>query len=77
MRHIFAGDYLMRSPRYRAANLAALTQAERKALKAIASGQILEVSLRELGKLKSLDLIQHGERGISLTPAGLAIVDLC
>jgi hypothetical protein len=37
----------------------ALTQGERNALKAVASGMVGTVSILQLGKLRSLDLVHH------------------
>ena len=57
--------------------LVAMTKEERNALKAIASGKAGTVYAAELGKLKSLDLVRHDGREISLTSSGLEIVDFC
>jgi len=54
----------------------ALTQAERNALKAVASGMVGTVSILQLGKLRSLDLIHHDGRNVALTTDGRAVVDL-
>ena len=54
----------------------ALTQAERNALKAVASGMVGTVSILQLGKLKSLDLVHHDGRNIALTTDGRAVVGL-
>ena len=56
--------------------LLALTQAECTSLKAVASGKIGTVSILQLGKLKSLDLVHHDGRNIALTTDGRAVVDL-
>ena len=54
----------------------ALTQGERNALKAVASGMVGTVSILQLGKLRSLNLIHHDGRNIALTTDGRAVVDL-
>jgi superfamily II helicase len=54
----------------------ALTQGERNALKAVASGMVGTVSILQLGKLRSLDLVHHDGRNIALTSNGRAVVDL-
>jgi len=54
----------------------ALTQGERNALKAVASGMVGTVSILQLGKLRSLDLIHHDGRNVALTTNGRAVVDL-
>jgi predicted transcriptional regulator len=54
----------------------ALTQGERNALKAVASGMVGTVNLVQLGKLKSLDLVHHDGRNIALTTEGQAVVAL-
>ena len=56
---------------------AKLTHMERNALRAIAAGQIGTVSIPQLGKLKSLDLIHHDGLGIALTGKGREIADFC
>ena len=53
-----------------------LTQGERNALKAVASGMVGTVSLLHLGKLKSLELIRRDGRNIALTTKGRAVVAL-
>ena len=52
----------------------ALTQGERHALKAVACGRRGTVSLVQLGKLKSLDLIDRVGRHLVLTANGRAVV---
>jgi hypothetical protein len=52
----------------------ALTQGDRHALKAVASGKTGRVSIGQLGKLKSLDLIDHHGRDFALTANGRAVV---
>ena len=54
----------------------ALTQAERNALKAVASGMVGTVSILQLGKLRSLDLVHHDGSKIALTANGGAVVAL-
>ena len=54
----------------------ALTQGDRNALKAVASGMVGTVSILQLGKLRSLDLIHHDGRNVALTTNGRAVVDL-
>ena len=54
----------------------ALTQGERNALKAVASGMVGTVSILQLGKLRSLNLIHHDGRNIALTTDGRGVVDL-
>ena len=56
---------------------AKLTHMERNALSAIAAGQVGTVSIAELAKLKSLDLIHHDGSSITLTGKGREIADLC
>ena len=53
---------------------ASLSQEELNALKAIAAGTIGTVSIMQLAKLKSLDLIHDVGRGIALTVDGLAVL---
>jgi hypothetical protein len=52
----------------------ALTQGERHALKAVASGRRGTFSLVQLGKLKSLDLIDRDGRHLMLTANGRKVV---
>jgi hypothetical protein len=52
----------------------ALTQAERHALKAVAAGRRGTVNLVQLGKFKSLDLIDREGRNLTLTANGQAVV---
>ena len=54
----------------------ALTQAERNALKAVASGMVGTVGIAQLGRLWSLELILHNGRNIALTANGGAVVAL-
>jgi hypothetical protein len=54
----------------------ALTQAERTALKTVAAGKIGTVSIAQLAKFKSLDLLHHDGRNIALTTNGRAVVAL-
>ena len=54
----------------------ALTQGDRNALKAVASGMVGTVSILQLGKLRSLDLVHHDGRNIALTSNGGAVVAL-
>ena len=56
---------------------AKLTHMERNALSAIAAGQVGTVSIAELAKLKSLDLIHQDGLGIALTGNGRAIAEFC
>ncbi len=67
----------MASPRECVEIFLTLTQGEREALQAIASGRIGLVSIPLLGKLKALDLIHHDGRGIILTARGQAIAAFC
>ena len=53
---------------------ASLSQEELNALNAIAASKIGTVSITQLGKLKSLDLIHDVGRGIALTADGLAVL---
>ena len=52
----------------------ALTQGERHALKAVASGKFGMASIVQLGKLKALDLIDRHGRNLALTANGRAVV---
>ena len=54
----------------------ALTQGERNALKAVASGMVGTVSILQLGRLWSHELILHNGRNIALTTDGQTVVDL-
>ena len=51
----------------------ALTQGERNALKTVASGKGGSVSIVQLSKLKSFDLVDHDGRAIVLTAHGRAV----
>jgi len=55
---------------------ASLSQEELNALNAIAAGKIGTVSITQLGKLKSLELIHHDGRNVALTTNGQAVVAL-
>ena len=54
----------------------ALTQAERNALRAVASGMVGTVSILQLGKLRPLDLVHHDGRNIALPTDGRAVMAL-
>jgi hypothetical protein len=54
----------------------ALTQGERNALKVVASGKGGTVSIVQLSKLKSFDLVHHDGRDIMLTTNGRAVLAL-
>ena len=54
-----------------------LTQDQRRALKAIASGNVGTVGVAELGKLQSIGLIHRDGSGITLTKDGELVVALC
>ena len=56
---------------------AKLTHDERDALRAIAAGQIGSVSIAQLVKLKSLDLIDHDGLAIALTGKCREIAKFC
>ena len=56
---------------------AKLTHEERNALRAIAAGESGTVGIAQLGKLQSLDLIDHDGRVITLTGKGREIADFC
>ena len=64
----------MRSSRDCVEVFLALTQGERHALKAVAAGRRGTVNLVQLGKLKSLDLIDRDGRNLTLTANGRAVV---
>ena len=64
----------MASARDRVQLCLALTQGERHALKAVASGKMGMASIVQLGKLKSLDLIDRDGRNIALTANGRAVM---
>ena len=51
----------------------ALTQGERNALKTVASGKGGSVSIVQLSKLKSFDLVDNDGRAIVLTTHGRAV----
>jgi len=56
---------------------ASLSQEELNALNAIAAGKIGTVSITQLGKLKSFDLIHHDGLVITVTGKGREIADFC
>ena len=65
------------SPRESVEAFLSLSEAERTALQAIASGRIGTVSIALLGRLKALELIHHDGRGIILSKQGQAIAAFC
>jgi len=71
-----AGEHEVASSRDCVEIFLALTQAERNALKAVASGMVGTVGIAQLGRLWSLELILHNGRNIALTANGGAVVAL-
>ena len=64
----------MRSSRDCVEVFLALTQGERPALQAVAAGRRGTVNLVQLGKLRSLDLIDRDGRNLTLTENGREVV---